>query len=198
MSEPSSATADASMSADEFLVERCARADRDALRTLYERHGDRVYSIALAFFGGDEASARDVTQNVFVKLMERAHQFRGSSAFKTWLHRLVMNTCLDERRRSSRAELESDVQHFDGVDERSIAPPEAVLIAERTGLVHRAVAELPELLRAAVLLRHFEDMSYDEMAVVLECAPGTVASRLHRAHALLAKRLAHYRAVGGA
>jgi RNA polymerase sigma-70 factor, ECF subfamily len=182
---------------DEALIALCRTGDRDALRALYERHGDRVYAIALSFFG-DDASARDLTQDVFVKVMDRAHQFLGQSSFKTWLHRMVINGCLDERRRGARLEFRGETASLDTADESAAAPGDALIGAELTAQVQQALAGLPPNLRAAVLLRHFDELSYEEMAVALECAPGTVASRLHRAHAMLAERLAHLRPPRGA
>ena len=91
----------------EAVIEACKQGDRDAFRRLFERHKDRVYSIALYFFGGDEATAADVTQQVFLKLFTRIKQFQGESEFTTWLYRLTTNACVDEQRKRRR------VQQFD-------------------------------------------------------------------------------------
>ncbi len=87
---------------DRQTIAACQQGDRDALRFLFEAYKDRVYSIAVYSMGGDRSAAADVTQQVFVKLMTRIGQFRGSSEFTTWLHRLVVNCCLDERRKQRR------------------------------------------------------------------------------------------------
>src|SRR5215510_1953915 len=79
------------------LIEACQRGDREAFRELFEAHKDRVWSIAL-HFTGDESAARDVTQQVFLKLFTNITQFRHESGFATWLYRMVVNACLDERR----------------------------------------------------------------------------------------------------
>src|SRR5437660_12681140 len=89
-------------SIDSRTIAACRRGDREALRVLFEAYKDRVYSIAIYSLGGDETTAADVTQQVFLKLMTRIGQFRGESEFTTWLHRLVVNTCLDERRKQRR------------------------------------------------------------------------------------------------
>ena len=88
--------------ARETVIEACRRGDRDAFRLLFEKHKDRVYSVALYFFGGDEATACDVTQAVFLKLFTRIGQFHGESEFATWLYRLTTNACVDESRRRRR------------------------------------------------------------------------------------------------
>src|SRR5215475_2043697 len=83
------------------LVEACRRGERDAFRALFETYKDKVYSIALRFTG-DEALAMDIAQDVFLKLFSSIGEFRGDSAFTTWVYRLVVNACLDHTRRSWR------------------------------------------------------------------------------------------------
>src|SRR5213594_4513541 len=83
---------------DGGTIEACRRGDSDAFRLLFESYKDRVYSIALCFFDGNEAIAKDVTQDVFVKLLTAMSQFQNRSGFSTWLYRLVTNTCLDRKR----------------------------------------------------------------------------------------------------
>src|SRR5918911_4190369 len=84
------------------VIEACQRGDREAFRLLFETYQDRVYSISLYYFKGDEASARDVTQQVFLKLMSKIEQFRRDAEFTTWLYRMVVNACMDEQRRLRR------------------------------------------------------------------------------------------------
>src|SRR3989442_11691790 len=79
-------------------IEACQGGDPEAFRLLFESYKDRVFSIALCFFDGNEASANDVTQEVFLKLMTNISQFQSRSEFSTWLHRLVTNACLDRKR----------------------------------------------------------------------------------------------------
>jgi len=87
------------------IIELCRRGDRDAFRSPYEAYKERVYSIALCFFHGDQAAAGDATQQVFLRLMNSMGKFRGGSDFRTRLYRLVLNVCLDDaRRHSSRRE----------------------------------------------------------------------------------------------
>jgi len=83
---------------DDRTLEACQRGDPEAYRLLFEAHKDRVYSIALCFFDGDEAAAKDITQEVFLKLMTFISQFQNRSEFSTWLHRIVTNACLDRKR----------------------------------------------------------------------------------------------------
>ena len=180
---------------DRHTIERCRRGDRDALRELFDAHGARVYSIARHFFGGDDARAGDVAQDVFVKVMDRIDSFEGTSRFSTWLYRLTVNACLDTHRSERRLVLLADPP--DVASHPADDAPQSLALdrAETRDRVEKAVLELTPPLRAVVLLRYFEGLSYQEMADVLECAPGTVASRLSRAHEALARALAALRNV---
>src|SRR5215212_9951383 len=86
----------------ERVIAACQRGDRDAFRLLFEAYRDRVYSISLYYFKGDEAAAKDLTQQVFLKLMTKIEQFRRDAEFTTWLYRMVVNACRDEQRKLRR------------------------------------------------------------------------------------------------
>jgi RNA polymerase sigma-70 factor (ECF subfamily) len=178
------------LESDREALQRAIAGDRDAQRLLFEQHAPRVRAIALGFFG-DQATASDVVQEVFVKLLSRAHQFRGDAALSTWLHRLVVNACLDERRAVRRLVAISDAGAIEasgpGLEERAER-------RERDEIVREAVAGLSPPVRLAVLLRYFHDLSYEEMASAMGCSSGTVASRLSRGHAALARSLAELEA----
>jgi RNA polymerase sigma-70 factor (ECF subfamily) len=176
------------------VIDACRRGDRDGFRVLYEAYKDKVYSIALYFFHGDTAMAADVTQHVFLKLMGSMAQFRGDSTFSTWLYRFVVNACVDTTRsRSARADM-IDPALLDTLPAAD-SLEDALANAQIAGSVRAAVSSLAPKLRIAILLRYFEDLSYAEMADVLQCSMGTVASRLSRGHEILARRLARFRNV---
>jgi RNA polymerase sigma-70 factor (ECF subfamily) len=181
---------------DRHTIERCRRGDRDALRELFDAYGGRVYSIARHFFAGDDACARDVTQDVFVRVLERIDQFEGTARFSTWLYRLTINACLDERRRARRLVLVPDLPDL-AASEGTIPQSVALDRAETSDRVVKAVSALTPPLRAVVLLRYFEGLSYEAIAAALECSPGTIASRLSRAHAALARSLSALRSIEG-
>ena len=186
------------------LIADCQRGDREAFRQLFEAHKNRVWTIAL-HFTGDEAAARDVTQQVFLKLFATIGQFRQSARFETWLYRLVVNVCLDEKRRWRRF---VSFEFFSGEQERDEASAielkhfvpseqeEHYMQLEISAAVKAAVKELTPKLRIVVLLKYFEGLSYEEMAHVLGCSMGTVASRLNRGHKELARKLAHLKLQG--
>jgi RNA polymerase sigma-70 factor (ECF subfamily) len=176
------------------ILEACRRGDREAFRALYEAYKDRVYSIAFHFFQADGDAAGEVTQQVFLKLMRDIGRFRGDAAFSTWLYRIVVNACVDRARRAIYV-VGTDPATLDSI----AAPPatrheDTLARREVATSVQRAIAALPPKLRAAILLRYFDDLSYSDMASALNCSIGTVASRLSRGHRLLAKMLAPIRA----
>lgn len=174
---------------DARTIAACQRGDRAALHLLFEEYKDRVYSIAIYALSGDPTAAADVTQQVFLKLMTRINQFRGDSEFATWLYRLVVNTCHDEHRKQRRFVSLADT--FLETRAAGESPRARYARKEMAGRVQSAIAELKPKLRWPILLKYVEGMSYDEIATVLGCSKGTVASRLNRAHRALARRLSH-------
>ena len=176
------------------ILEACRRGDREAFRALYEAHKDRVYSIAFHFFHADADAAAEVTQQVFLKLMRDVTRFRGDAAFSTWLYRLVVNACVD-RARSRRHEAHGqDPSLLETVPAPAASHEDVFARHQVAASVQQAIASLPATLRAAILLRYFEDLSYADIARALNCSIGTVASRLSRGHRLLARTLGPIRA----
>jgi RNA polymerase sigma-70 factor (ECF subfamily) len=187
------------------LIEACQRGDREAFRELFEAHKDRVWTVALRFTG-DESAARDVTQQVFLKLFTSIAGFRQESNFKTWLYRLVANECMDEFRKRRRLipldffrpasgdERDEDCGALEMKEWRQEPLQEERLARlEISEAVLAALAQLKPKLRMAIVLKYFEDLSYEQMAEALGCSTGTVASRLNRGHKALAQKLAHLR-----
>lgn len=177
---------------DERVIEACQAGDREAFRLLFETYKDRVFSIAVYSFGGDETTASDVSQQIFLKLMTSIGQFRGDSAFTTWLYRLVVNACIDEQRKRRRFVPFGESTPMSKIEERR---PQEKHCARReiADSVQAAIKELRPKLRMAILLKYVEDLSYEEIAGVLGCSKGTVASRLNRGHRALARKLVHLR-----
>jgi RNA polymerase sigma-70 factor (ECF subfamily) len=130
-----------------------------------------------------------VTQQVFLKLMTTIGQFRGDSGFSTWLYRLVVNVCTDGARKSKARALSLE-RSSPGLLVRAGSQEDRLVRAQMARSVQSAVSTLPPKFRIAILLRYFEDLSYEQMAGVLNCSTGTVASRLSRGHRLLAEKLA--------
>ena len=174
------------------VIEACQQGDRDAFKCLYEAYKDKVFSIAVYSSGGDRTLAEDITQQIFLKLFTAIRQFRGDSEFTTWLYRLVVNACLDERRRRRRL-LPWDMGTTVAMNKVSEKKPQERQYArlEVAEAVRVAIEELKPKFRLPILLKYIEGLSYEEIAEVMGCSKGTVASRLNRGHSQLAKRLSH-------
>ena len=170
------------------LIESCQRGDREAFRALFELHKDKVYSIAL-HYTGDESAAVDIAQDTFVKLFSSIRDFRGEARFESWLYRLVVNGCLDQKRRGRRL-LPFVNQLLEDLRCSGETALTKLLRQELSEQVRSAVARLSPKQRIVIVLRYTESLSYQEIAEVLGCSRGTVASRLNRAHSVLERRLA--------
>jgi RNA polymerase sigma-70 factor (ECF subfamily) len=172
---------------DEDLVRRFLSGDRAAFAALVERHERRVYNLALRMTGREE-DARDATQDAFLTVLRKLSSFRGEAAFTTWLHRVAVNACYDLLRKRQRQPM------LDRGDEDHPAaePPPAPDHADASDLsidVQRALLEVPEDFRAAMILHDVRDLPQEEVARILGVPVGTVKSRLHRGRIALARAL---------
>ena len=175
---------------DGRVIEACQQGDRAAFQLLFETYKDKVFSIAVYSSGGDRAVADDVTQQIFLKLFTAIRQFRGDSEFTTWLYRLVVNACLDEKRRRRRLLPWGETVEMRNPSEKKPQEKQYARL-EVAAAVREAIGELKPKFRLPILLKYIEGLSYEEIASVMGCSKGTVASRLNRGHSQLAKRLSH-------
>jgi RNA polymerase sigma-70 factor (ECF subfamily) len=169
------------------LLEGCQRGEPEALRALFERHKDKVYSIAVRF-SGDRTVAMDIAQDAFLKLFSAIRSFRADASFEAWLYRIVVNSCFDQKRKTRRL-MPLANELLDGLRAPGHSALDEVLRSELSGRVQSAVARLPPDQRMVIVLRYTQGLSYDEIADILRCSTGTVASRLNRAHKTLGRRL---------
>jgi RNA polymerase sigma-70 factor (ECF subfamily) len=169
------------------LIEGCRRGDPDAFRDLFEKYKDTVYSVALRY-SGDAAVAQDIAQDTFLKLFSAIGSFRGDSNFESWLYRMVVNSCFDQRRRTRRLTPLLD-GILDALRTPDVSVLDEVLRSEMSTYVKSVVDSLPDNQRMVVVLRYTQGLSYDEIAGILGCSAGTIASRLNRAHKVLERRL---------
>jgi RNA polymerase sigma-70 factor (ECF subfamily) len=158
---------------------------------------ERVYALAFRLTGQD-AEARDVVQDVFLRAFRRIHRFQGRSALGSWLHRITVNTAIDRHRHAARrpaAPLEDEGIPTSPLPGRTTEPPPEDR-AQRHELARRVrdlVADLSPVLAAVVVLRYGEGLAYDEIARTLDIPVGTVKSRLNRAHEILEPALRRLR-----
>jgi len=172
---------------DWILLEAAQDGDVDAFEALVRRHQAAVYRVALRMLGS-EADAQDATQETFVRAWRGLRRFRGESAVRTWLYRIVTRRCLDviAARRPTEDLREAKLQT--GADPAEIAEQR-----ERLRAVTRIIAGLPGEQRAALVLREFEGLSYDQVAAVLNTSVPAVKGRIHRARLAVLKQTAPWR-----
>ena len=181
---------------DRALLSAHLDGDRDAFGMLFARHRDRLWAVALRTTG-DPEDAADALQDGLISAFRRADSYRGDAAVTTWLHRIVVNACLDWlRRRKVRSAdaLPDDLEEYAGrgsmttstsASSEVVDPAAHVLGQEQRAVVLAALDTLPADQKAALVLVDMEGYSVEETAAILECAPGTVKSRCSRGRAKL-------------
>jgi len=181
---------------DQELVERVQRGDKQAFGLLVSKY-QRKLARLLSRMIRDQSEVEDVVQEAFIKAYRALPNFRGDSAFYTWLYRIGINTAKNHlvamgRRPHVPTEIEvEDAENFEeGGDLRTIATPETELMSKQVAqTVNETVAALPEELRTAITLREIEGLSYEEIATLMNCPIGTVRSRIFRARETIAEKL---------
>ncbi len=182
------------------LLEACRRGDLDAFDRLLSLHQDAVYRTALRLMG-DPEEAFDLAQDVLLTAFRKIEQFRGEARFATWLYRITVNLARNRWKSASRKPVvlsldsgadppgEEETPKTLEVPDESQNPREAAAGHELIGALERELARLPEVYREAIVLRHVEDLSYEEIARTLDTSLGTIKSRLARARELLRNAL---------
>ena len=180
-------TAQQASPSDRQLVERVQSGDKRAFDLLVLKYQHKIVAVVSRFIK-DHSEVQDVTQEAFIKAYRALANFRGDSAFYTWMYRIAINTAKNHlvargrRPPSSDVDLE-DAEYYSGADLlRDNETPENQLFRDQLETaVHEAIRALPEDLRSAVTLREMEGLSYEEIAEVMGCPVGTVRSRIFRA-----------------
>jgi RNA polymerase sigma-70 factor (ECF subfamily) len=177
------------------LIERVAAGDELACAQLVEEHQRMVYQLALHLLG-DHNEALDLSQEVFMRVFRTVHSFRGQSALRTWIYRIVVNQASNRQRwwrrrhRSAQVSLDDHVRvHGEVPDPTQSGPDRALGQKELASRIWIALDKLPFDQRTAVVLREIDGLSYEEIAFSLGVAVGTVKSRLARARETLRERL---------
>lgn len=181
---------------EQVLVDRAKNGDPDAFNELVLRYEKQVYNLTYRMMGNPE-DASDLSQEGFLRIYRSLSRFRGESLFSTWVYRIVSNTCLDELRKRKNYKIQSfDETFVPGQEEPRLAlsnfgeSPEAVIEQRETQQeIHKAITQLSEEYRLAVILRDIQGLSYEEMATTLSCSIGTVKSRINRGRKKLKEEL---------
>lgn len=180
---------------DQVLVNRVKQGDKAAFDVLVLKYQHKIVKLVMRYVR-DPEEAQDVAQEAFLKAYRALPAFRGDSAFYTWLYRIAINTAKNylvaQRRRPLDYELDlQDPEQYDmqGRLKESDTPEGVLLSDEIREAVSKAIVNLPDDLRTAIVLRELEGMSYEEIAQTMECPVGTVRSRIFRAREAIDKRL---------
>lgn len=172
---------------DQLLVERVQKGDKRAFDLLIKKYQHRIVSLVSRYVA-DQHEAMDVAQEAFIKAYRAIDRFRGDSAFYTWLYRIAINTAKNwlvaRKRRPPAFDIDaSDAEQYD-IESRlkeQGTPENELLREEIKTTVYDTIAGLPDDLRTAIMLREIEGMSYEDIAVTMDCPIGTVRSRIFRA-----------------
>lgn len=181
---------------DQTLVRAAQKGDMVAYEELVARHRDKIYARAYSMMRNED-DAIDLSQEAWVKGWQRLVQFQGESSFATWMTRIVINLCLDQLRRQKRHRAES-IEEMDeesgGVERQmpvvTVNPTERLERGELRKRIDKALSQLSETHRTALILCEFEEMEYKEIAKAMNCSIGTVMSRLFYARRKMAALLA--------
>ena len=180
---------------DQLLVERVQKGDKQAFDLLISKYQHRIISL-VARYVSDQTEALDVAQEAFIKAYRAIDRFRGDSAFYTWLYRIAINTAKNwlvaRKRRPPATDIDAaDAEQYN-MDSRlkEQGTPENELMREEIKrTVFDTISALPDDLRTAIMLREMEGMSYEDIAVTMDCPIGTVRSRIFRAREAIDEKL---------
>ena len=195
--DPTREPTDSRDAMDIALMRRVKHGDTEAFRELIESHQTRVIGTVAKMLGGD-SDAEDVAQQVFLRVWNSAARYEPTAKFTTWLFTIARNLVFNELRRRKRHPTTSlDIEdgegrHREAPDTTTRAPDASVLDAELQDAIQKAIDELPEAQRMAVVLRRFEALSYEEIGAILELSVPAVKSVLFRARTELRERLQKY------
>ena len=180
---------------DQPLVERVQQGDKNAFNLLVTKYQHKVSNLVSRYVS-NHSDVPDIVQEAFIKAYRALPNFRGESAFYTWLYRIAVNcaknhsVALGRKPPSNDVEIE-DAEFYDGGEAlRENASPEKVLLTEEIKtVIFKTIEQLPDDLRIAINFREIEGLSYEEIAVIMDCPVGTVRSRIFRARDAIDKKI---------
>lgn len=163
---------------------------------LFERFQGRIYRLVFRMTGSAE-DARDLTQDIFLNAFKNMNKFRKEAEVYSWLYRIAVNRCIDHIRKRQRhfwhlSGLFRETESQELLEKSFETPEDRMLAAERNGKIQKSLSQLKPEFRAVIILKDLDGLNYREIAGILGCSEGTVASRLNRARKELAKNLEKY------
>ena len=180
---------------DSTLINQAKSGDAQAYDKLLNKYRNSVYNLVYRMVR-DIEEAEDLTQEAFIKAFNSLAQFNEDYAFSTWLYKIATNNCIDffRKRKLQTLSLDKPIQYKDSEIHQEIPDPElnpekSILASERSSIIREAIETLPEKYYTAIVLRHTEEKSYEEIAEILRLPIGTVKARIFRAREMLNKAL---------
>lgn len=182
-------------SANSELIKKAIEGDESAYKNLLENYRGAIYNLIYKMVRNKEET-EDLVQEAFMKAFKALPSFNEEYAFSTWLYKIAVNNCIDHMRKKKLQtySINKPVQSKDGELDRefpdtSMSPDKSILSEERAGIIETAIDELPENYKTAIILRHSEEKSYEEISQILNIPLGTVKARIFRAREMLKKKL---------
>lgn len=178
---------------DEDIIGLILKGERELYSMLIDRYSGKVFSTAYSYTHNHE-EAKDLVQDIFIKVYNNLTKFKSDSRFSTWLYRIAVNSCIDWNRKNSSRLIkiawstdENDI--LDTITDESAGPEQALLTQEHKELIRSIVKDMPEIYKTALILYYFEELHIQEISTVLDCPKKTVETRLYRARSILKARL---------
>jgi RNA polymerase sigma-70 factor (ECF subfamily) len=183
----------------EDLMARIAEGDQDVFEVLVDRHQTSILNLIYRFVG-DRTQAKDLAQEVFIRVWQAAKTYKPEAKFTTWLYRITANLCLNELKSSRRRKLFQFLQFGEDQEntieevlvDASPSPEDLLLSREQSRRISDALQSLPDNQRLALILKRYDDLSYQEIAKVIGCSVSAVESLLVRAKRSLQEKLKNY------
>lgn len=173
------------------MIEALREGDRDAFREFVAEHQNKVFSLALSFLKNRE-EAEDIAQDVFVEVFQSINSFRKEAELSSWIYRITVNKSLNRYKRMKRMMPQEDEDILGFLQQNHSNPETEMQSKENTEVLYAAVDKLPEKQKTAYTLRHFNALSYEEIASIMKKSKSSVESLIHRAHKKLYSLLYDY------
>jgi RNA polymerase sigma-70 factor (ECF subfamily) len=180
---------------DEELVSFIIKGKTELFSVIIDRYQSKVFSTVF-HYTRDQEEARDLTQEIFIKLYNNLHSYKSKASFSTWLYRIAVNRCIDWTRKKRLQTVstiydnsDDEIDIYDTIADRVGGPEEDFIKQENSAYIRKVVEELPEIYKTVIILYYFEDFSPQEISDMIDIPKRTIETRLYRGKNLLKLRL---------
>lgn len=173
----------------EERIHRIQKGDETSFEWMVDEYKNKIHAIAYGY-AKDAHMAQDLTQDIFIKIYQNIASFQGQSAFSTWLYRVAKNQCIDWIRKNKKTMENTSLDDAQWrFKDQELNPEEETIREEKNVMLHDAMEQLPEKYKTPLMLFHFQELSYEEIAQVLQLPSKTIATQLYRGKKILRKKL---------